>query len=298
MSKVTKSSNNHKNTAPKPAPASVAKPAKTEPEAPTKEPAPAADPAPVEVAPVEVPKPARKARKDAPAPQVTELKIALLELEGGTQSRATLNKVTIIEYAEQMTAGVEFPPVVVFFDGEAHWLADGFHRTHAAIKAGRKRIACEIHEGSQRDAILFSAGANSAHGLRRTNADKEHAVRLLLADPEWKNASDRWLADKVGVGHPFVAKVRSQLESDSSSSAPRIGQDGKARALPKAKKTEQASIVAEVPADEATALAELQNELERRLAGWTWAPHALASLLESCATKARAQLVTKEAVNG
>lgn len=64
--------------------------------------------------------------------------------------------------------------------------------------------------------MLFSVGANAMHGLRRTNEDKRKAVETLLADEEWSKWSDREIARKFGVGHPFVAAVRSSLESDSS----------------------------------------------------------------------------------
>jgi hypothetical protein len=56
-------------------------------------------------------------------------------------------------------------------------------------------------------------------------------VETLLRDEEWGSKSDRWIAETAHVGHPYVAKVRSELESDSSysKSKPRTGKDGKKR---------------------------------------------------------------------
>jgi ParB-like chromosome segregation protein Spo0J len=82
-----------------------------------------------------------------------------------------------------MRDGAQFPPLVVLHDGEAYWLAEGFHRFNAAREAELETIACEVRSGSLRDAILHSAGANATHGLRRTNADKRRAVSILLEDP-------------------------------------------------------------------------------------------------------------------
>jgi hypothetical protein len=45
-------------------------------------------------------------------------------------------------------------------------------------------IAVEVGQGTQRDAVPFGIGANGAHGLPRTNADKRHAVAFLFADPK------------------------------------------------------------------------------------------------------------------
>lgn len=65
--------------------------------------------------------------------------------------------------------GVEFPSLTVFFDGSHYWLADGFHRFFAAKKHGLGAMSAEVYQGTRRDAVLYAAGANARHGLRRTN---------------------------------------------------------------------------------------------------------------------------------
>ena len=134
--------------------------------------------------------------------------IANIRINGSTQSRAEINREVVADYAEAIKDGAEFPPVVVFFDGTAYWLADGFHRYEAHAEAGAHEIPADVRQGSQRDAILYSVGANAAHGLRRTNDDKRRAVMVLLGDPEWSKWSDREVARACGVTHPFVAKLR------------------------------------------------------------------------------------------
>jgi hypothetical protein len=98
--------------------------------------------------------------------------------------------------------------VVVFYDGETYWLADGFHRVSAASRAGLTDIPAEVREGGQRDALLHACGANLTHGVRLTILDKRYAVRILLDDTEWSQWSDREIARQCGVSHPFVAKLR------------------------------------------------------------------------------------------
>lgn len=134
--------------------------------------------------------------------------IAKLRRDGGTQPRAMLDPSTVEVYADGVREGASFPPVVVFHDGTNHWLADGFHRTEAHAVAGESEIAADIRPGTQRDAILFACGANATHGLRRTTEDKRRAVILLLLDPEWSGWSDREIAGRAHVSHPFVAKLR------------------------------------------------------------------------------------------
>lgn len=134
-----------------------------------------------------------------------------IRTDGGTQPREYLNELVLSEYAEAMTAGTEFPPVVIFFDGSHYWLADGFHRLFAAKKCGVQDIAADVRQGTRRDARLYAAGANATHGLRRTNVDKRRAALTLLQDEEWQRWSNREIARQCGVTHTFVAKLRREL---------------------------------------------------------------------------------------
>lgn len=140
--------------------------------------------------------------------EIDTIPLNSVRINGGTQSRVELNQATIGEYAEAIRLSTELPPVVVFFDGVHFWLADGFHRFHAHREAGALEITADIRTGTQRDAVLYSVGANAAHGLRRSNDDKRKAVITLLNDPEWSSWSDREIARVCGVSHTFVANLR------------------------------------------------------------------------------------------
>lgn len=138
-----------------------------------------------------------------------KLNLNAIRIDGGTQSRVEINNDAVSDYAEAIKVGIEFPAIVVFHDGADYWLADGFHRYHAHKQAGKASIEAEVHSGTVRDAVLHSLGANRAHGLRMTNADKRKSVSTLLADPEWAKWSDRKIAELCGVTHPFVAGIRA-----------------------------------------------------------------------------------------
>jgi hypothetical protein len=159
-------------------------------------------------------------------PEKVYLRLDQIRTDGGTQSRAQLNEETVSEYAELYASGAPMPAVDVFHDGTDHWLSDGFHRYAGAGLAGCEQIVSEIHQGSRRDAVLFSCGANGKHGLRRTNADKRRAVEVLLRDEEWSSKSDRWIADACCVGHQLVSTLRATL-GDSSNPTHRVTADGR-----------------------------------------------------------------------
>lgn len=145
-----------------------------------------------------------------------EIELASVRIDGGTQPRARIDEQLVSEYASAMQSGDSFPAVVVFRDGVDTWLADGFHRFHAARKNGATSILASVRTGTLRDAILFSVGANSDHGLRRTNEDKRRSVLTMLNDAEWAKWSDREIARHAAVSHDFVSRLRPSLSSNDS----------------------------------------------------------------------------------
>lgn len=139
------------------------------------------------------------------------INVKAIRIDGGTQSRVEINDETVNEYADAIKAKAVFPPMVVFYDGADHWLADGFHRWHALNKAGKASAEIDLRIGTRREAVLFSFGVNGTHGMRRTNADKRKAVKSMLEDSEWAAWSDNKIADTCGVSHPFVAEIRRSI---------------------------------------------------------------------------------------
>jgi len=137
-----------------------------------------------------------------------QIKLSEIVIDAGTQQRETISVEIVAEYAESIKCGAKFPPVVVFSDGVNYYLVDGFHRRHAYAALEIPAIDAEVHDGTVRDAILFSAGVNCAHGIRPTNADKRKSVLILLRDKEWSEWSDRQIAKHCSVDHKFVGKLR------------------------------------------------------------------------------------------
>ena len=163
--------------------------------------------------------------------------IAIAEIvTEGLQTRLRIDAETVHDYANaEEKRGAVLPPVVVYHDGEKFWLADGFHRLAAARQLGRKKVAADVREGGRVDALRHALGANSAHGLRRTNADKANAVRVAyahrlelgLGEVPAANA----VAEMVGVSNHFAANQLGTVPSWREATE-RTGADGKVRTLP------------------------------------------------------------------
>jgi hypothetical protein len=149
------------------------------------------------------------------------LKLDQIRIDGGTQPRVAIDQGIVDEYAEQYSTGVDLKPVIVFHDGATYWLADGFHRYWANRKIKSDYIFAHVHQGTQRDAILYSVGANADHGLRRTNGDKRKAVLTMLTNPlvslddDGNPRSNYEVARYCHVSEITVRRVRKDQEEAS-----------------------------------------------------------------------------------
>jgi len=143
---------------------------------------------------------------------MAQISIALIQFDKETQPRVQLDMLVVEDYAIAMGQGDIFPPVLLFEEDGKYWIGDGFHRCQAARKLGLAEITADVEPGGKRAAVLASCAANAVHGLRRTNKDKQRAVKRMLADPEWAQWSDTEVAKHCGVSHPFVGKQRAILK--------------------------------------------------------------------------------------
>lgn len=108
------------------------------------------------------------------------LDLAAIRQDGGTQMREALSENIIVQYADFVGDGVQFPPVVVFYDGQDYWLADGFHRVKAHALAGQETIRADVRSGSRLNAVRYAIGANATNGKPRTSGDLARAYRCAV----------------------------------------------------------------------------------------------------------------------
>ena len=141
-----------------------------------------------------------------------KVKLSLITIDAGTQAREKINQDVVNEYAQLMSEGTIFPPIVVF--GEKNILADGWHRFFAHRAAGLKEIEIDSREGDVRDAIFYGFGANKHRGLQMNQADTKNIIGRMLMDQEWSKLGDRKIADHVGVSSTTVLRIRQAMEGD------------------------------------------------------------------------------------
>jgi len=162
---------------------------------------------------------------------INSLNVNQIRIDGGTQSRASLDYDVVSKYSEDYESGAEFPPITVFYDGSEYWLADGFHRLAARKKNGMPTMACDVRQGSRLDAVRFSSGANNSHGLPRKPADYARAYQCAVDNKLCKpadakqvaallNCSDRWARE-------LTKKTRETNKQDRDGEILRLHAKGK-----------------------------------------------------------------------
>lgn len=161
--------------------------------------------------------------------QTMRLALQDITLDQRLQPRVQIDDERVRDYADRMEAGDKFPPVSVFHDGSAYWLADGFHRFYAARDRRETGIAADVYDGTFHDALEHSVSANATHGMPRTRADVRRAIEALLRDVEWVQRADRWIADAVKCSMNTVKGIREQMEAGDQIDHLEylLGQDGK-----------------------------------------------------------------------
>ena len=146
---------------------------------------------------------------------VSKRSLAIVDIEAtaATQIRLRKDPGVIKDYMEALQEGAIFPPVDVYCEenSERYILADGFHRLHAYVDAGRTEIPVNIFRGGMHEALIHALGANHNHGLRLTNADKRHAIQVALKDPAISRKSLREIGDICRVSHTAVAREKNDL---------------------------------------------------------------------------------------
>jgi ParB-like nuclease domain len=159
--------------------------------------------------------------------QTQSVSLDLIDIYGGTQTRVTTNEEAIESYAEEMTRGVVFPPINLYYDGATYWLADGFHRYLAAKRVAAPSIQAEVQPGGRLDALKHALGANATNGVYRTNADKRNAATIALE--EWTDRANPVIAEICRVSVELVRGCRQELTNSGRIKRTEtvIGRDGK-----------------------------------------------------------------------
>lgn len=151
--------------------------------------------------------------------------LTAIAFDAGTQIREAINESVVADYADRMTEGAQFPPVVLFHDGNRYYLADGFHRYMAAQRNRFIDIDADVRAGTKEDALWFALGANKANGHRMTAGDKRHAIRVAIET--WPERSGAAIAEQVGCSPQYVLQIKSGMPTTFDRIVTR---DGKVRA--------------------------------------------------------------------
>lgn len=188
------------------------------------------------------------------------MRLTEITIDPSLQMRVKMDETVIHDYAQAMLRGDKFPAIVVFTDGKNNYLGDGNNRYFAAKQAGIPEIDADIREGGYDAAFEYSLTANDKNGQRYSSADKRKAVMKALAYAKYEGLSNREIADKCGVSHPFVAKIKDAMGIEKSEVIKTV-QNGKEVLMRNTKDQFKKEEVDE-PEEEDTVLTELSHTIQ------------------------------------
>lgn len=136
------------------------------------------------------------------------INMSVVRVDGGTQVRVKIDESTVTEYAQMMLNGVVFDPIVVFNDGRYLWLADGFHRFHAAVKNDCTQIDATVKMGTQDEAKLYAFAANGHRGMSLLPEDIKKIVLEMETHPLTKHWTVKQIANHIGKSEATVYRLK------------------------------------------------------------------------------------------
>jgi hypothetical protein len=165
-------------------------------------------------------------------PPVKMISMKAIKADHDLQSRVEIDRAHAKGMSDNILRKLATPPpIVVFFDGRWYWIGDGFHRHFAYTQLKAQEMPCEVREGTRRDAMIYSAGANQRGktGLERTKEDIKKAIRLLMEDEDWRTKAVMVIAEHVGCGCSAVRTevVKWATETKTPLSETVVASDGR-----------------------------------------------------------------------
>jgi Domain of unknown function (DUF4326) len=149
--------------------------------------------------------------------------------------RAEWNQSTVERYVEALSAGDQFPPIIL--EANTNRLLDGMHRYQAHRRLGRSEIGAEHHAiPADVPPLLYAGSLSTRHGDRLSNKDMQAIVRRVLTDnPDFsmvtvakcfhvtRQTVSRWGSD-ITERRRAVRKVQALLLTRAGWSVRQVGE--------------------------------------------------------------------------
>lgn len=157
---------------------------------------------------------------------------AAIVRDASLQARVRMLPPVAKKYANEMQAGVKFPPVSLADVGGVLYLLDGWHRMEAAAAInGHTGVEATVRAMSKAEAAWEAAAANLKHGQGYTPRDKRNVLSAYIKARKHKAGSDivksyRDIGAELGIK---LSTLYRWMEADHPHTFKAMGKEGTPR---------------------------------------------------------------------
>lgn len=148
------------------------------------------------------------------------------------QVRAKMLPQTAKKYANEMQAGVKFPPVALADVGGVLYLTSGWHRMEAAaVFNGHSAVEATVRKMSKAEALWEAAAANLKHGQPYSSREKRNVLRAYIKAGKHKAGGEivksyRDIGADLGIK---LTTLHNWMKADHPATFRVMGKDGTPR---------------------------------------------------------------------
>lgn len=104
-----------------------------------------------------------------------------IEMDKTLHVRSRIHPDTARKYADEMQAGMLFPPVSLGKVGDKLYLLDGWHRIDAAVlRNGAEAVEATVVPMTIHEAVWAACAANLTHGIGYSTKEKRNVLRAFI----------------------------------------------------------------------------------------------------------------------
>jgi len=141
-----------------------------------------------------------------------EIDVKKLTVNKAAQLRFALSEEAIARYTEWFQEGRKSPALKVWQSEDGSYaIIDGFHRREAAIRAGIKKLGCEVLDVPKDDLLALAYRFNRDHGVPLSRAERDRIIVKLRVET---GKTQEEIGKAIGLSQNRISEILHNSGAD------------------------------------------------------------------------------------